>query len=385
MLVKEDERTIHPQRRDHTARLARNEHIERLLDAPQDEHGRPLEHGRTWPWLCYFLLVFLLAFAVSLEVLGSSMGEATMFAASVTLSSTDRVRQAVDESDCRSLPIGRALVEMLPFQDLLLAPILAVPTVLHQHLSSHGLSFELVQLLLTDALWLLLIVFMPQVLIPALLKILTTTSSNAQKGSTELLTIVVISFCLGMALLSEYLSLSYSFGALVSGVLWARVNEDLGPENSENVRRAEGVVRTLASLFGSLYLACLGMIVSPEFILHHASQILLLMAFVALLKTTVAAVVLRRCFRFPWAAAAAGGVSLGHLSITALFFTGRAQELGLMSREMHLTTLSGVFLCTALAPLDAMAMRWARRLPLNLNQLSPCCCCRAPTAPKRDT
>lgn len=340
-------------------------------------------------WLCYFVSVFVLAFAVSVRVLGSSVGEATMFAAGVTLSDTGRVREALEESDSRALPIGKALVEVLPFQDLLLGPVLAVPTVLHHHLSSHGLSFQLLRMVMLDAVWLSVIVFLPRILIPAVIRRLTSSRHTA-KGKravpSELLTIVVISYSLGMALMSEWMSLSYSFGALVSGVLWARVNQDLGPENAENVRRAEHVVQTLASLFGSLYMACLGMIVSPDFMFNHARPILLLILFVVLLKTGMATLVLRKCLGFPLPVALAGGASLGHLSITALFFTGRAQEFGLMSREMHLTTLSAIFLMMALTPVDALVMRRARRLALkpglaclscaDLLDTSLCCCHR---------
>ena len=46
-----------------------------------------------------------------------------------------------------------------------------------------------------------------------------------------------------MALLSEWVSLSYGFGALLAGLIWGRIEVDM--------HKAEEVVQTLSSLFGS--------------------------------------------------------------------------------------------------------------------------------------
>lgn len=56
----------------------------------------------------------------------------------------------------------------------------------------------------------------------------SSSSSSSSSGSTshtlrappELLTLLVVVYCLSMALLSEYMNLSYSSGALVAGLLW---------------------------------------------------------------------------------------------------------------------------------------------------------------------
>jgi len=46
------------------------------------------------------------------------------------------------------------------------------------------------------------------------------SASHTLRAPPELLTLLVVVYCLSMALLSEYMNLSYSSGALVAGLLW---------------------------------------------------------------------------------------------------------------------------------------------------------------------
>ena len=69
-----------------------------------------------------------------------------------------------------------------------------------------------------------------------------------------------------------------------------------------------------------------GMIVSPEFMYNHWVKIGVYVVFVVVLKTTAATFTLKnRGFALP--VALAGGASLAHVSIIALFFTGRAEAM----------------------------------------------------------
>ena len=53
------------------------------------------------------------------------------------------------------------------------------------------------------------------------------------------------------------------------------------------------VVQTLASLFGSMYSASLGMTLSPDFMYNHTRKIGLFVVMVIMLKTTAATITLR--------------------------------------------------------------------------------------------
>ena len=84
-----------------------------------------------------------------------------------------------------------------------------------------------------------------------------------------------------LALLCEWMCLSYGFGALLAGLMWQgsppHAKHSGGSAASTASKAAmhaaaEGVVATLASLFGSLYLASLGMVVSPTFLWQHKGK-----------------------------------------------------------------------------------------------------------------
>jgi len=190
---------------------------------------------------------------------------------------------------------------------------------------------------------------------------------------SELLTIVVVGYALGMSLLSAQMSLSYGFGALVAGLCWQSnvTSSNLAKKTlegatssagdgaqqlrrrlqEEQLEATEAVAATLASLFGSVYLASLGMIVSPVFLWQHAGTISCFVAVTFGLKTVGAALTLRFSNGTPWPEALAAGSTLGHVSTVSLFFVGRAQSLGLFSRQLHLLTLSSAFIHMALRPL----------------------------------
>lgn len=203
----------------------------------------------------------------------------------------------------------------------------------------------------------------------------------APAAPSELLTIVVVGYALGMSLISEQMSLSYGFGALVAGLFW-QSNIISSYENGraasvdlcaldtdalrlqqrlrkEQLQATEAVAATLASLFGSVYLASLGMIVSPVFLWNNAGTIAFFVAVTFGLKTCGAALILRLSIGIPWAEALAAGSTLGHVSTVALFFIGRAQTLGLFSRQLHLLTMSSAFVHMALRPAPIFLLRKA--------------------------
>jgi Kef-type K+ transport system membrane component KefB len=76
---------------------------------------------------------------------------------------------------------------------------------------------------------------------------------------------------------------------------------------------SEAVVQTLASCFGGLYLASLGMTVSPVFIWAHAGRVTTFVVATFLGKTLIGAGALKRFYGFPWPVAIAAGSTTGHI------------------------------------------------------------------------
>ena len=103
---------------------------------------------------------------------------------------------------------------------------------------------------------------------------------------------------LGMSLLSEWLELSHEAGALFAGLVLM---------DTPHVQRAAQAVEPLTALFGGMYLASLGMIMSPTFLLAHLGIIVVYVAVVYLLKVGVVSLVMRS-FGFALPASLAAGV-----------------------------------------------------------------------------
>ena len=109
-----------------------------------------------------------------------------MLAAGVTLSSSDRVLTTLVESETRNLGVGQALVEVLPFQDLFLAPLLAIPTALHTKLSdTDGNSLRLLKVVVLDMCYVTVIVVISRTLLPFFIKRVIRNGEQGRESGTQ--------------------------------------------------------------------------------------------------------------------------------------------------------------------------------------------------------
>ena len=109
-----------------------------------------------------------------------------MLAAGVTLSSSDRVLTTLAESETRNLGVGQALVEVLPFQDLFLAPLLAIPTALHTKLSdTDGNSLRLLKVVVLDMCYVTVIVVISRTLLPFFIKRVIRNGVQGRESRTQ--------------------------------------------------------------------------------------------------------------------------------------------------------------------------------------------------------
>ena len=100
---------------------------------------------------------------------------------------------------------------------------------------------------------------------------------------------------------------------------------------ARHVKQAAQAVKPLTSLFGGMYLASLGLIMSPGYIGAHVGAISAHVACVFGLKLGVVGLTMR-ALGFSWSAALAAGATLAQISEVSLFMVARAQQLGLLSR-----------------------------------------------------
>ena len=152
---------------------------------------------------------------------------------------------------------------------------------------------------------------------------------------------------MAMALLADRLKLSHEAGALFAGLVLV---------GTPHVDRAKRAVAPLAALFGGMYVASLGLVVSPRYLQNHASAVVAHVLFVVCVKVAVTAPVVY-ALGFSKQAAAGAGAVFAQVSEVALFVAARAHELELLARHTYLDVLSTTIVLLAVAPLFIHGLR----------------------------
>jgi Kef-type K+ transport system membrane component KefB len=238
---------------------------------------------------------------------------------------------------------GTVVIEIMAVQDLFMAPLLAVPTAL-SHIAWQQSPLRLLQTFLFYAAGIVAVVVAARFAVPRFMQILSNPESSL---APQLFTLAISAYCLGFSLLFEWLELSHEAGALFAGLVLM---------DTPHVQKAAQAVEPLTSLFGGMYLASLGMIMSPTFLLNHLSVIMSYVIAIYILKVAVVTCVMRS-FGFTVPAALSAGVVLAQVSEVSLFFIARSQQLGLVSRSAYLLMLATTVTLLAVAPLASNVVK----------------------------
>lgn len=264
-------------------------------------------------------------------------------ALAMALSSTYVVMDTLVNTRLRETLYGTVIIEIMAVQDLFMAPLLAVPTAL-SHIAWQQSPLRLLQTFLFYAAGIVAVVVAARFAVPRFMQILSNPESSL---APQLFTLAVSAYCLGFSLLFEWLELSHEAGALFAGLVLM---------DTPHVQKAAQAVEPLTSLFGGMYLASLGMIMSPTFLLNHLSVIMSYVIAIYILKVAVVTCVMRS-FGFTVPAALSAGVVLAQVSEVSLFFIARSQQLGLVSRSAYLLMLATMVTLLAVAPLASNVVK----------------------------
>ncbi|KAJ1454544.1 hypothetical protein M885DRAFT_521829 [Pelagophyceae sp. CCMP2097] len=348
-----------------------------------------------------FALVLLLAsvFWASVSNVATSNAEAMLVAAAFSLSSSSTVLSTMREANLDDTVFGHTVVELLSVQDLVLAPLLALPTAVQELSLRSATAFDIVLYIFGYAFTLGLGVLAARRLLPRLLDAMFSQGENddeapakhrpasptkrapsptntatetdaatpesveapeaAAKAATPLgarsrrisndasFGLCVVGYALAMALAADRLKLSHEAGALFAGLVLV---------GTKHVQRVSHAVAPLASLFGGMYVASLGLVASPQYVRAHAATIGLRVCGVLVVKLGVVALVLY-VLGFSRGASLGAGVLFGQVSEVALFVAARAHHLELISRTTYLDVLSSTVVLLAIAPLSVHVMR----------------------------
>lgn len=264
------------------------------------------------------VLVLLLAPA-------AGAGTAVFVGMLLALSSTAMVlRMYVDRGEHHA-PQGRLVVGILLFQDFAMVPML----LLLPSLSGTGtLSFGpriLIGAAAALVVWLTARFLMPHVV-----------GAVIRSGVRELYAMMAVAACFGAALATQSLGLSPALGAFLAGLL---VSE------SEYSHQVIAEVLPFRDLFSSLFFISMGMLVLPEVILRQLHVTAAILLAVILIKTVVAAGVVR-LMGFPARIAIVVGLSLAQVGEFSFVLSSVGVTQGLLSH-----TASQIFLTVAVVTL----------------------------------
>lgn len=344
-----------------------------------------------------FQVMATLLIASCIKVLGvtASTGQATIFAICASLCSTPLVSESLAHS---GVPLntraGRALLSVLTCQDLFVLPLLIVPSFLEnaRDASPAALGRQLLALICLVTVT----VTLGRMLLPMLVTFVSlsfrsprpkrraaadgesvstlslsvspsTQQSSAKKraslklaladeGSSsaegslldgsrdrdrgdargsehltaQLLTVLLAVYALLLALMCERLGLSTEVGALIGGMVMHG--------DATVMKAVERHMLPLTDLFGSLYMASFGMLLSPHFLLEHLIELVCTVVAIFVCKVLIMGFVFKG-FGVASDKAVTTAALLAQTSELCLFVVVHAERTDLLSRHSYLVYL----------------------------------------------
>jgi CPA2 family monovalent cation:H+ antiporter-2 len=250
----------------------------------------------------------------------------------LSLSSTAVVLKCLMERNETETPHGQVMLGILVVQDLALGLMLAVLPALHS--PPEVLGVAVLTALVRIALFAAGAVAAGIWLIPSLLRLLARTESR------ELFLLGVVTLCLGIALLTEYLGLSIEMGAFVAGLMISEV---------EYADQTLTYVEPVRDIFASLFFAAIGMLIDPVFLWNNLELILGLVALVFVGKFLIITPLVK-LFRYPLKTALIAGLGLAQIGEFSFVLASEGQVLGLVSRQVYLLILGTTAVTLILTP-----------------------------------
>lgn len=163
------------------------------------------------------------------------------------------------------------------------------------------------------------------------------------ESSADIFLLGLVSSCLVGALTTQLMGLSLEMGAFVAGLALASA----APYPIPTLTAA---VTPLSGLFGAMFLASVGLVLSPTFMLRHAWVLLAALAFLLAAKAGLLYIILR-AFRLQATTAATAAVAMAQMAEFGLAFTGKAHAMGMLSRKVYLLVLTITVVGTLTSPL----------------------------------
>lgn len=213
------------------------------------------------------LALFILLSGLTVSKLGFSLYEGLFLSAAFSNSGTVIILHLLEKGVDFDTRLSQTVISWLIVQDVAMIIIAVLVTTLSG--SDTVQTFEILEAIAKSVVFIILGVLLGRNVIPKIFESMT------KMGSTELLLIMALVFCVGVAFFAEIIGLSYTLGAFFAGVMISEsfVNHAVFSE-----------IKPIRDLFAIIFYVSLGTLLSTSFFFDHIFQILLVLGVLLFIK-----------------------------------------------------------------------------------------------------
>lgn len=292
-------------------------------------------------------LQILAAFAVFWGIghaLDWSIQRVIVFAFATALSSTAVSIKILEETEELRTPVGRTTVSVLIAQDLAVIPMLLI---IGAFGNGYGDATTGISIVLKLSLAIGLLVAVSWFLSKR--DRITMPMSNWILSRPEIIPLAAMAFCFTWATLSGIIGLSTAYGAFLAGLI-------IGNSNVRaTLHKASEPIQTVLLM---VFFLSIGLLIDLHFIVENWRNVLLVLAAVTLLKTTVNVAILHWLGE-PWLRAFHAGVVMGQIGEFSFILVAAGLASQAILPEAYRLMISVIALSLLISP---MWLAIARRL-----------------------
>nr|XP_007160237.1 hypothetical protein PHAVU_002G304300g [Phaseolus vulgaris]ESW32231.1 hypothetical protein PHAVU_002G304300g [Phaseolus vulgaris] len=277
------------------------------------------------------IFLFMCLCGMTASLCGGKSSEGIFVGAFLSMSSTAVVLKFLMEKNSVNALHGQVTIGTLILQDCAVGLLFALLPVLGGTSGVLQGVVSMTKSLVTLIAFLASLTILSRTCVPWFLKLMISLSSQ----TNELYQLASVAFCLLVAWCSDKLGLSLELGSFAAGVMISTT--DLGQHTLEQVE-------PIRNFFAALFLASIGMLIHVHFLWNHVDILLAAVILVFIIKTIVAAFVVKG-FGYSNKTALLVGMSLAQIGEFAFVLLSRASNLHLV--ELLLNTWTECLIPTA--------------------------------------
>jgi CPA2 family monovalent cation:H+ antiporter-2 len=291
--------------------------------------------------------------------MGWGIGAGVVFGLALSVASTVVLLRALQERRLVETERGRIAVGWLIVEDLAMVLTLVLLPALSGLLGGRGdggshAGSAIDALFHADTIWEILaltlakvVAFVVVMLVVGRRLIPWVLHYVAHSGSRELFRLSVLAIALGVAFGAATLfGVSFALGAFFAGMILAE-----SPLSHQAARET----LPLRDAFAVLFFVSVGMLFDPSILVRQPLAVIAIVAIIIVGKS-VAALLIVRAFRHPWATAATIAASLAQIGEFSFILAGLGVDLGLLSEEGRALILAGALISILLNPVLFVAL-----------------------------